>query len=149
MTERVLNILRRHGKNISCVFTGKLLETLSDEQLVEILNQIKEIGSIRKSIAIFDHQLKPEEYGNYIKQGITPMIVPSDEDIHIALEGMDAVFTQQPDILCLGITDEVLLPMIASARESTEILLISSTKQAIENCLIYADYLILIENIKK
>jgi len=148
MTERVLNILRRQGKNISCIFTGKLIETLSEDQLTNILNQIKEIGSIRKSIAIFDHQLKPEDYGTYIKQGITPVIVPSDEDIHIALEGMDTVLTQQIDILCLGIIDEILLPMITAARESTEILLIAKNKKNIENSLIYADYLILVEDIE-
>ncbi|MCE7741254.1 MAG: hypothetical protein GOP50_02240 [Candidatus Heimdallarchaeota archaeon] len=149
MTERVLNILKRQGKNISCIFTGKLIETLSEDQLTHILDQIKEIGSIRKSIAIFDHQLKPEAYGTYIKQGISPVIVPSDEDIHMALEGMDVVLTQQTDILCLGVVDEVLLPMISSARESTEILLIAPTKQTIENSLIYADYLILAEDLLK
>ncbi len=146
MTERVLNILKKHGKNISCIFTGKLIETLSEDQINKILNQVKEIGSIRKSVAIFDHQLKPAEYGILIKLGISPIIVPSDEDIHIALEGMDAVFTQQIDVLCLGIVDEVLLPLIASARESTEILLITTSKDAIQNCLIYADYLLSIED---
>ena len=149
MTERVLNILRRQGKNISCIFTGKLIEALSEDQLTHILDQIQEIGSIRKSIAIFDHQLKPEEYGTYIKVGIYPVIVPSDEDIHMALEGMDVVLTQQTDILCLGVIDEVLLPMITSARESTEILLIAPAKKDIENSLIYADYLILVEDLQK
>ena len=147
MTERVLNILKRQGKNISCIFTGKLIETLSDTQIIHILDQIKEIGSIRKSIAIFDHQLQPEEYGAYIKKGISPVIVPSDEEIHMALEGMDVVLTQQTDILCLGVVDEILLPMISSARESTEILLIAPSKSVIENSLLYADYLILIEDL--
>ena len=104
-------------------------------------------GSIRKSIAIFDHQLQPEEYGAYIKKGISPVIVPSDEEIHMALEGMDVVLTQQTDILCLGVVDEILLPMISSARESTEILLIAPSKSVIENSLLYADYLILIEDL--
>ncbi|MHA1198986.1 MAG: hypothetical protein ACTSQF_06510 [Candidatus Heimdallarchaeaceae archaeon] len=149
MSERVLNILRRPGKNISCIFIGKLIETLSEDQLSHILDHIMEIGSIRKSIAIFDHQLKPEDYGTYIKMGISPVIVPSDEDVHMALEGMDVVLTQQTDILCLGVIDEVLLPMIASVRESTEILLIAPAKKDIENSLIYADYLILVEDLRK
>ena len=149
MTERVLNILRRQGKNICCIFTGKLIESLSEEQLTVILDQIKEIGSIRKSIVIFDHQLKSEDYGTYIKKGISPLIVPSDEDIHMALEGMDVVLTQQTDILCLGVTDDSLLPMIASARESTEILLLALSDKTIENSSVYADYLILIEDIIK
>ncbi len=147
MTERVLNILKKQGKNISCIFTGKLIETLSETQIIHILDQIKEIGSIRKSMVIFDHQLKPEEYGAYIKKGISPVIVPSDEEIHMALEAMDVVLTQQTDILCLGVIDEVLLPMISSARESTEILLIAPSKSVIENSLMYADYLILVEDL--
>jgi hypothetical protein len=149
MTERVLNILRRQGKNVSCIFSGKLVESLSDYQLLQILEQIREIGSIRKSVAIFDHQLKPEEYGAYINKGITPTIVPSDEDIHMALEGMDGVLTHQTDILCLGVIDDILLPMLASAREFTEILLIAPNNEVIVNSLVFADYLILVEDLKK
>jgi len=149
MTERILNILKRQEKNINCIFTGKLIETLSEKQLEKILEQIRAIGSIRKSIVIFDHQLQPEEYGTYIKLGISPIIVPSDEDIHMALEGTDIVLTQHTDILCLGVVDDILLPMIASSRESKEILLIAPTKEKIENSLIYADYSIFSEDLSK
>jgi uncharacterized protein (TIGR00288 family) len=149
MTERVLNILRRQGKNISCIFAGKLIETLSEKQIQHILEQISEIGSIRKAIAIFDHQLKPEDYGTYIQLGISPVIVPSDEDVHMALEGTDVVLTQPTDILCLGVVDDTLLPMIASSRETKEILLIAPVKINIANSLIYADYSILIEDLDK
>ena len=148
MTERVLKILKRQGKDVSCIFSGKLVETLSESQLTQIINQIEKIGSIRKSIAIFDHQLKPEEYGVYINKGITPTIVPSDEEVHMSLEGMDVVLTQQPDVLCLGIIDDILLPMLASARESTEILLIAPQKDSIKNSLVFADYFVSIEDIQ-
>ena len=123
------------------------LETLSENQMNAIINQIREIGSIRRSVVLFDHQLKPEHHGSFIKQGISPMIVPSDEDIHMALECMDVLYTQHVDIMCLGIIDEMLLPVISTIRESTEIMLVTTSKDVIKNCLVYADYLIEIKNL--
>ncbi len=149
MTERVLRILRRQSKRICCVFDGELLDGVSLETIKLLLEQIEEIGSVRRDIAIFDRQLKPETYSMYINCGISPIIVPSDKDVYLALEILDIVNGQQTDILCLGVKDEVLLPVTITARETTDILLVTQTKQHAENFLPYTDFLIVIDDIIK
>ena len=147
MTERVLKILRRQAKRICCVFDGELLEEISFETIKLLLEQIEEIGSVRKDIAIFDHQLKPETYSMFINCGISPIIVPSDKDVYLALEIMDIVNSQQTDVLCLGVKNDILLPVTITARETTDILLVTKNKQQAENYRPYTDYLIVIEDI--
>ena len=149
MTERVLKILRRQTKRICCVFDGELLEGIPFKTIKILLEQIEEIGSVRKDIAIFDHQLKPEIYSMFINCGISPIIVPSDKDVYLALESMDIVNSQQTDILCLGVINDALLPVAATARETTDILLVTQTKQHAENFLPYSDFLIIIEDLLK
>ena len=149
MTERVLKILRRQTKRICCVFDGELLEEIPFEAIKILLEQIEEIGSVRKDIAIFDHQLKPETYSMFINCGISPIIVPSDKDVHLALESMDIVNSQQTDILCLGVKDDALLPVVITARETTDILLVTHTKKHAENFLPYSDFLIIVEDLLK
>ena len=149
MTERVLNILRRQGKRIHCLFDGDLINNLSSSQVKLLMEQIEEIGSVRKNLAIFDYQLKPEKYDLYISSGISPMIVPSDKDVYLALECLDVVNNQQTDVLCVGVSDESMLPILVKVREKSEILLISQTKESVKNYMPYIDYLIIINDIKE
>ncbi len=147
MTERVLNILRRQGKRVHCLFDGDVINNLSSSQVKLLMEQIAEIGSVRKNLAIFDYQLKPEKYDLYISSGISPMIVPSDKDVYLALECLDIVNNQQTDVLCVGVNDESMLPILVKAREKSEILLISQTKESAKNYMPYIDYLIIIKDI--
>lgn len=147
MTERVLNILRRQGKRIYCLFDGDIINTLSTKQLKILSKQIEEIGSIRKSIAVFDYQLKPEQYELYISNGISPVIVPSDKDVYLALECLDIISGHQVDILSIGVSDESMLPIIMNAREKNEILLIVQNQEIAINYRPYIDYLIALEDI--
>ena len=113
-----------------------------------LMEQIEEIGNVRKNLAIFDYQLKPEKYDLYISNGISPMIVPSDKDVYLALECLDVVNNQQTDILCVGVRDESMLSIIVKARERSEILLICQTKESVKNYMPYIDYLITIKDIE-
>lgn len=149
MTERVLKILRRQTKRICCVFDGELLETLFSKNIKGLIEQIEEIGSIRKNVAVFDHQLKPETYSMFINCGISLTIVPSDKDVYMALECLDIINTQEPDILCLGIVNDALLPVVVTARETMDILLIAQTKKHSENYLPFTDFMIIIEDLVK
>ena len=149
MTERVLNILRRQGKRIHCLFDGDVINNLSSSQIKLLMEQIAEIGSVRKNLAIFDYQLKPEKYDLYISSGISPMIVPSDKDVYLALECLDVVNYQQTDVLCVGVSDESMLPILVKAREKSEILLISQTKESAKNYMPYIDYLITLKDIEE
>jgi len=149
MTERVLSILRRHNKRIHCLFDGDVINSLSTSQIKLLIEQIEEIGSVRKNLAIFDYQLKPEKYDLYISSGISPMIVPSDKDVYLALECLDVVNNLQTDILCVGVSDESMLPILVKAREKSEILLISQTKENVKNYMPYIDYLITLKDIEE
>ncbi len=149
MTEKVLSILRRHGKRIHCLFDGDVINNLSPSQVKLLIEQIEEIGSVRKNLAIFDYQLKPEKYDLYISSGISPMIVPSDKDVYLALECLDVVNNLQTDILCVGVSDESMLPILVKAREKSEILLISQTKESVKNYMPYIDYLIILKDIEE
>lgn len=147
MTERILNILKRQGKNIHCLFDGELIETLPQNKLRILIEQIEQIGSIRKNIAIFDQQLKPEAYEVFINGGISPMIVASDKDVYLALECLDIINNQQIDILCVGVNDESMLPILVEAREKSEVLLVGRDQETIKNYMPYVDYSITLSDI--
>ncbi|MHA2358457.1 MAG: hypothetical protein ACXABK_06795 [Candidatus Heimdallarchaeaceae archaeon] len=147
MAERVLKILRRQVKNIYCILDGKLLESVSSSIIESFINQIEEIGSIRKNTIIFDNQLKSETFDMFIKHGISPIIVPSDRDINIALECLNVINTYQVDILCIGVLDDSLLPVVIKARETTDILLVCQSKESVENFMPFVDFLIAIDDL--
>ncbi len=149
MTEKVLNILRRQSKRICCVSDGELLEKIPPSSIEFLLEQIQEIGSIRKNIVVFDYQLKPEKSKFFIKKGFSPVIVPSDKDVYLAIECLDIVNSQQTDILCLGVIEENQLPVVISAREKIDVLLISQTKEDAKNYMPFIDYLVTIEDLLK
>lgn len=149
MTEKVLSILRKQSKRICCVSDGDLLEKVPLSSIDFLLEQIREIGSIRKNIVIFDYQLKPETSKSLIKKGFSPIIVPSDKDIYFAIECLDIVNSQQADILCLGTKEENQLPVVISAREKLDILLITQTEEDAKNYMPFVDYLVTIEDLLK
>ncbi len=149
MTEKVLNILRRQSKRVCCVSDGDLFEKIPPSSIEFLLEQIQEIGSIRKNIVIFDHQLKPEISKFLIKNGFSPVIVPSDKDVYFAIECLDIVNTQQADILCLGIIETTQLPVVISAREKLDILLITQTKEDAKDYMPFVDFLVTIEDLLK
>ena len=149
MSDRILNILRRQGKRVHCLFDGDLVKSLASSSIKLLIEQIEQIGSVRKNVAVFDYQLKPETYDLFISNGISPMIVPSDKDVYLALECLDVVNNQQTDVLCVGINDDSMLPILAKAREKSEVLLISRTKKDAENYMAYIDYLITLKDVEK
>ena len=147
MAERVLKILRKQVKNIYCILDGKLLETVSSSVVRSLIKQIEEIGSVRKNIIIFDHQLKTETFDMFINHGISPIVVPSDRDIYLALESLDVINSHQVDILCLGILDNSLLPVVIKARETTDVLLVCQSKESVKNYIPFVDFLITMEDL--
>ena len=149
MTEKVLNILRRHSKSICCVSDGDLFEKIPPSSIESLLEQIQEIGSIRKNVVVFEHQLKPETSKFLIKKGFSPVIVPSDKDVYFAIECLDIVNSQQADILCLGVIEENQLPVVISAREKLDILLITQTKEDAKHYMPFVDFLVTIEDLLK
>jgi uncharacterized protein (TIGR00288 family) len=149
MTEKVLNILRRQSKNICCVSDGDLFEKIPSSSIEFLLEQIQEIGSIRKNIVVFDYQVKPEISKFLIKRGFSPVIVPSDKDVYLAIECLDIVNSQQADILCLGAIEKNQLPVVISAREKLDILLIAQTKEDAKDYMPFVDYLVTIEDLLK
>ena len=149
MTEKVLNILRRQSKRICCVSDGDLIEKIPPSSIEFLLEQIQEIGSIRKNIVIFERQLKPETTKFLIKKGFSHIIVPSDKDVYLAIECLEIVSSQQADILCLGVIKENQLPVVISAREKLDVLLITQTKEDAKNYMSFVDFLVTIEDLLK
>lgn len=146
MTEKVLRAIKRNTKKVYCIMDGELIENLTFSQLQSLLSQIGQHGSIRRNIAIFDHPLKQEEHKKLIKIGISPIIVSSEKDMHLSLECLDAC-NKEIDILCLGIVNEVLLPVVIFARETTEIIIVSPTESLIESYRPYLDFQVILKNI--
>ncbi|MHA1687714.1 MAG: hypothetical protein ACTSYD_15165 [Candidatus Heimdallarchaeaceae archaeon] len=148
MSQRILKILKREGKSIGCVFDGALFSDLSPAQLSRLLQQLNQIGNIRKSIVIFAKQLPKEQYEYFISRGIRPLIVPSDTDIHIALEVLEQLYYSSLDILCVGVCNDDLLPIVITMREEKETLVVAPTQPIAERYLPYADYLIITSQIE-
>ncbi len=138
-------ILHRNSKKIVCIFCGEILSGLNKTKIQLLLNKIKEIGSIRSSKVFFDHKLSPSEYNNFIKFGVSPMVVSSDIDMYMAIESLDSLFFNETDIIGFGVSDDKLLPVVIKAREKDEILIITKNKKTAENYLPYADYIIYLD----
>jgi uncharacterized protein (TIGR00288 family) len=147
MSQRVLKILRRHEKSIGCVFTGNLMTSINPLKIEQLLDQIQQIGSIRKNIVIFDQQLSSEIHVMFISKGISPIIVPSNSDIHLTLEVLDILNSQNMDVICIGIDDDSLLPVVIAAREKVEVLLVCPSKEDVKNYTPYIDYLITLKDL--
>ncbi|MCG3227433.1 MAG: NYN domain-containing protein [Candidatus Heimdallarchaeota archaeon] len=147
MSERVMKILRRQTKRIFCLIDGIILEHISPANIEHLLEQIKQLGSIRKSIVFFDNQLAPEIYEMYLSRGFSPKIVPSDKDVYITLESLDIANSQQADIICIGAKDDSLLPVVIKLRETTDIMLINPTKTTAKRYLPYSDYIISLDEL--
>ena len=149
MSEKVLKILKSHTKRVFCLIDGKIMESLSSSDIKLLIEQINQLGSIRKCIVFFDHQLVPEAYDMYISRGISPIVVPSDKDVYLTLEGLDIASSQQVDIFGIGVIDNKLLPLIIKLRETTDTMLICQTKTIAEKYSPYSDYLIILEELLK
>ena len=147
MSEKVIKILRRQAKRIFCLIDGTILERISPANIKHLLEQIRQLGSIRKSIVFFENQLTPEVYEMYISRGFSPKIVLSDKDVHITLESLDIVNSQQADIICIGAKDDSLLPVVIKLRETTDIMLITPTKTTAKRYMPYSDYFISLEEL--
>jgi uncharacterized protein (TIGR00288 family) len=147
MSDKVMKILRRQTKRVFCLVDGTILEHISLTNIKQLIEQIQQLGSIRKSIIFFDSQLAPEVYEMYLRIGLSPKIVPSDKDVHIALESLDIVNSQQVDVFCIGVQDDSLLPVVIKLRETTDILLISPTKKIAESYLPYSDYVLSLDEL--
>ena len=148
MSQRILKILKREGKSIGCVFDGILFSSLSPSQLSRLLHQLNQIGNIRKNIAIFAKQLPKEQYEYFISRGIRPLIVPSDTDMYIALEVLEQLYCSSLDILCIGVSNEDLLPVVITMREEKETLIVVPNQHVADRYLPYADYLIITSQIE-
>ena len=149
MTERVLNIIRKQSKKVFCIFDGLLLDELLVQDLENLVHEIEKLGSIRKNIVVFSRLLKPEEHQNFIKRGFSPIVVSAEKDIYLTLECLEVVNKQQLDLLCLGVVDDTLLPVIIDIRAKTEILLVSPTREEAEKYQPYLDYLITLDKLRK
>ncbi|NPD89609.1 MAG: NYN domain-containing protein [Asgard group archaeon] len=147
MSEKIMKILRKQTKRVFCLIDGAILESLSPLSIKLLLEQIKQLGSIRKSIVFFDSQLAPEVYEMYLSRGFSPKIVPSDKDVNITLESLDVANSQQVDIICIGVKDDSLLPVVIKLRETIDILLISPTKTIAKSYLPYSDYIISLDEL--
>lgn len=147
MSERVMKILKRQTKRVFCLIDGIILESISPVSIKNLLEQIKQLGSIRKSIVFFDSQLAPEVHEMYLSRGFSPKIVPSDKDVYITLESLDIANSQQADIICIGAKDDSLLPVVIKLRETTDITLISPTKTTAKRYLPYSDYFISLDEL--
>ncbi|MHA1223049.1 MAG: hypothetical protein ACTSP3_07305 [Candidatus Heimdallarchaeaceae archaeon] len=66
--------------------------------------------------------------------------------MHLSLECLDAC-NKEIDILCLGIVNEVLLPVVIFARETTEIIIVGPTESLIESYKPYLDFQVILKNI--
>ena len=123
------------------------MTSINPLKIEQLLDQIQQIGSIRKNIVIFDQQLSSETHAMFISKGISPSIVPSNNDIHLTLEVLDMMNSQQMDVICIGINDDSLLPVVIAAREKVEVLLVCPSKEEVKNYTPYIDYLITIKDL--
>ncbi|MHA1865065.1 MAG: NYN domain-containing protein [Candidatus Heimdallarchaeaceae archaeon] len=142
MTERIITLLRKDTKKISCFFEGTILHDLTNKQIAEMINKIKSIGSIRSAKIFFDIKLQSEQHKKFIQLGLKPIIVPSDVDLYMALDILDTLYFSDKDIIVVAVKDTQLLPVIIAARDKIEIMVITNNRNVAENFSNYSDYLL-------
>ncbi|MHA1302383.1 MAG: hypothetical protein ACTSQE_02715 [Candidatus Heimdallarchaeaceae archaeon] len=142
MTERMLTILRRNSKKIGCIFDGNIFHKIENTKIHDLLEQIKSIGSIRTAKIFFDKKLSQEVHNQFLDLGLSPVIVPSDLDVYMAIEALDCLYFKENDILTFGIVDDRLLPVVITTREKIEVLIVAPNEEVAKCYLPYSDYVV-------
>ncbi|MHA1114670.1 MAG: NYN domain-containing protein [Candidatus Heimdallarchaeum aukensis] len=145
MSERIITLLRKDTRKISCFFEGTILQNLTNKQITEMIDEIKSIGSIRSAKIFFDVKLQSEQHRKFIHLGLRPIIVPSDVDLYMALDILDTLHFGEKDIVVVAVRDTQLLPVVIAARDKMEVMIITDNKDVAESFSNYSDYLLVLQ----
>jgi uncharacterized protein (TIGR00288 family) len=144
--------LRRRGKRIGVLIDGSSLDSA---EYYPLLNKVKDLledlGVTKVAKVVINQQTSHEETVKQIThQGYSPIVVPGEIDVHVAVEAADMAFNSKISAVALLTTNPNILPALTKAKElgKETILLRTSTKsnEALENA---ADIVIILDLSKK
>jgi uncharacterized protein (TIGR00288 family) len=124
-----LSVLRRVGRvlrrkkdvkkeKLGLLIDGSnLLEDKIKEDLEKIDETIATIGDLRLAKVILDQQMPDVYIEKILEKGYLPIIVSGDSDVHMALEAMDLIYSDELEIVAFWTSDINFLPIIIKAKE--------------------------------
>jgi uncharacterized protein (TIGR00288 family) len=144
--------LRRKGKRIGVLIDGSSLDSKEYNPLVnKVKDLLGDLGVTKVAKVVISQQTSHEEIVKEIThQGYSPIVVPGEIDVHVAVEVADMAFNPKISALALLTTNPNILPALTKAKElgKETILLRTPTKSndALENA---ADVVIVLDTTKK
>lgn len=140
--------LRRKGKRMGVLIDGSSLDV---EEYCQVVSKTKDLledlGVTRVAKVIINQQILHDETVKLITQkGYSPIVVPGEVDVHVAVEAADMAFNEKLDAVVLLTTNPNILPALTRAKElGKETILLRATgksNEALENA---ADIVIVLD----
>jgi uncharacterized protein (TIGR00288 family) len=131
---------------------GSSLDSTEYYPLVsKVKDLLEDLGVTKVAKVVISQQISHEETVKQIThQGYSPIVVPGDVDVHVAVEAADMAFNPKISAIAILTTNPNILPALTRAKElgKETILLRTATKsnEALENA---ADVVILLDLSKK
>nr|MDO8134373.1 NYN domain-containing protein [Candidatus Njordarchaeum guaymaensis] len=143
---------RRKGKRIGLIVDGSSLDSKEYHPMIgKVKDLLEDLGVTKVAKVVVSQQSSHEETIKLItQQGYSPMVVPGDVDVHVALEAADMAFNPKLSSIVLLTTNLNILPALTKAKElGKETILLrmpDKTNEALENA---ADIVILLDFTRK
>jgi uncharacterized protein (TIGR00288 family) len=139
---------RRKGKRIGLIIDGSSLDSKEYQPMVsKVKDLLEDLGVTKVAKVIVSQQSSHEETIELIThQGYSPIVVPGEVDVHVALEATDMAFNPKLSSIVLLTTNSNILPALTKAKElGKETILLrmpDKINEALENA---ADIVILLD----
>jgi uncharacterized protein (TIGR00288 family) len=139
---------RRKGKRIGLIIDGSSLDSKEYQPMVsKVKDLLEDLGVTKVAKVIVSQQSSRDETIELIThQGYSPIVVPGEVDVHVALETTDMAFNPKLSSIVLLTTNSNILPALSKAKElGKETILLrmpDKVNEALENA---ADIVILLD----
>lgn len=111
--------LRRKGKRIGVLIDGSSIDPREQYNLVsKVKDLIEDLGVTKVAKVVINQQNSREETVKQItQQGYSPIVVPGEIDVYVAVEAADMAFNPKLSAVVLLTTDPNILPALTKAKE--------------------------------
>jgi len=109
---------KERNKNIACFVDGpNMLRKELGVDLDKVKKKLSKHGKIKVARVMLDQYASDKLIEAVTNQGFDVTIVPSDVDVALAVEAMEAVFNDSIDAIAIVSRDSDFKPLLAKAKE--------------------------------
>jgi len=118
--------------------------------LKEVRELIEELGTIRIGMAYLNQYASDKLIEAVANQGFVPRVIPGDVDVYLAVEAVEAIYSDNINAIALMTRDTDFLPIVAKAKEMGKITIVIGAEPGFSTALQNAaDYVIKLKSRKE